>query len=169
MKKISITLLMMILIIVTAFSVMACTMNNDVTTEDDSDSSTTEETVAATLILADKYTNVVFTITTQTTASYLSDFMDQIVADADNEVSYVAEDSGYGLYMNTFTVSGVTYGSASNQYPMMYTSLTDETYLSIGYTTTIGQVTYNSCGLGMSEMPIEDGVTYVIVIEEFSY
>ncbi|MFI3229572.1 MAG: hypothetical protein R3Y23_05355 [Bacillota bacterium] len=168
MKKISLTLLMMILIIVTTFSVMACTMNNELSSEEDAtDSSTTEETVTATLMLADKFTNVVFTITTETTASYLSDFMDQIVADADNEVSYEADDTGYGLYMSTFTVSGVTYGSASNQYPMMYTTITDENYLYAGYTTTIGQVTYNSCGLGMSGMPIEDGVTYVIVIEEY--
>ncbi len=169
MKKFTLLLLTVIISIALTMTFMACNDQGGTDSGVDTNNSDTSTAISATLIFVDESGNIIFEKTTETSANYLSEFVAEITSNSSNSVTCEASESSNGLYMDTFTVNGTMYPKEVGAFVIMYTSLTDSEYIYAGYETTINDVTYNSCGLGMSSMPIKDGVTYVIVSEIIYY
>ncbi len=163
MKKLSLLLLVAVFTIVATLTFVACDNNSGSTPEPNA------KGVSATIIFADEDSNILLEKTFNTESAFLSDAVEELIADSANELACDSSDSGYGLYMNSFTISGATYPQKDKAYVMMYTSLTDAKLITAGFELTLADTTYNSCGLGMSSMPIEEGVTYVLIAQVSNY
>lgn len=164
-RKILVVSLMLIAIVVSLFAFTACKDKvnpNEKTVKLIVTSLAADTTVGDQTYLEAK--TVLLEKTYKTDKLYLKDLLDIAKDDKDIDFSYSANDG----FVASYTVSDTIYPKGeSNAYVMLYTSVTETEYVTAGFHIVVENTKYNSCGLGITEMPLIDGETYILTYQIF--
>ncbi|MFI3229573.1 MAG: hypothetical protein R3Y23_05360 [Bacillota bacterium] len=139
----------------------------------------------ATVLVTDETGEVVLTYERETASEDLASFLRELNQEELSLIKFTLKDAGYGYYVSAYAIyteytadtietrEGVTYpiteledGTIPESTGVyMYTSIDEMAYIAPGYTATFNEVTYNACGKSATDMPIFEGVVYVITVE----
>lgn len=189
MKK-ALTILLILVMICTISAVFVACEEEEYKDQLDDDMAVEPEAealtyVTATVLVTDETGEVVLTYERKTASEDLASFLRELNQEELTLIKFTLKDAGYGYYVSSYTIyeeyteenietrEGTTYpiteledGTVPESTGVyMYTSLDEMAYIAPGYTATFNEVTYNACGKSATDMPIFEGVVYIITVE----
>lgn len=121
-----------------------------------------------TVLLVDLQGNVIATVEWNTDAAYLLGALEEMNADAKGEAEFLLSEGGeFGKTIEGFRYDGTVYEGdlAAHTFVSLY-STTEKVLLQADYgaPVTLLGTTYRTAANGISTMPIENGVSYALII-----
>ena len=116
-----------------------------------------------TVIFADENGGILFSEEFETS----SEFLEEVLTELDEkrvDLSFEVVDSDFGSYYETFTLNGIRYGGAINDFVGLFSDDTEYSTDSFGAPVIVDGNSYQSLSMGASSIPVKDGYTYVIAI-----
>ena len=115
-----------------------------------------------TIMFMDKELNVLYSKNVAVNGGFLEAALTKL-DDSCDKISLNVGDRAFGVFVNSFTVDGTSYGTAEGEWVVFYTD-DEENYNTEWGSVTLDGKYYASAVEGISSLPVKEGKTYIFTV-----